>query len=1219
MHVRLLPSILNPATLADETPDRFEYFVPSQREQRTDRGLPPGLRLLEGPEDFRARRRSAELALPLRSATWEPASKVYTSREDHVLHVFDKSDTETHVIDESDPALEIRKVRDRPGDGVRTIDVSSTTQGRGRVASVTTALLTPARLPHPLQVDPGPAALDRYGKLALFVSPSTGRVGAVDMESEETFGVADVGGYPSDLVVDRERGKAYVCDAVGRRLVVLDAQTLRREADIALPAMPLSMAMAEGGRELFVACRTDKCLAVVDVEKGEVTRIKVLPARPYELHMVRLMPGYTCFGGGRWPWHNYRPADSEAPERLLVCLSHPTTFDADTLRPFEGKAAGDDTTRRGEAEAGGKVFRAEVGAAMICVDGERCIDVAGVADPRRWRDAAKLRGADRAGTITMAVDGGPEHCWKRDVWVAPDSGLHLVDDTQEFRRWNAPAFAVGPGKHVLRVRARGPQAKIEGVEVTLAPAGGISLRIAPEPAPVHGAIGSSSYGGTFYDEEEVRFGIEIGSQGHAAAGTLRSEVLDLAGKVVAREERAVEIEADGTLQGSLAFGLSEWGVHRLVVTYAPDGPEAEVREERLFVRVPKLEHPRLLFRREATAAIEARVAGHGRLFARWARWLRRHCDDEGFLPTTLLAKFSERGEYLDVLAKWRVLACQFAAMFVEGSEDLQAKAASFLEPGYADEVTFAHNWFRAALAMLYDLAAADDPSVAAKIGEVYDGAWADLDRIEEALLSLREPLTACMRVSLHQQATWLANVDRYFSAHAGASGGNLYVSPSSLCVCPIFGTLGALILYRNVFGMRRLLERPYVGGWFRHYRGVMPARDPEGFFAHGAIETGGPITGAGCMDVKTMVDAVAMLAREPVEKRLRGWDAWYDEAEAADTSDARAEEMFATGVGAVMPLFLALDWYDRDAPEAALEDLPTAAYFDGEGEVVMRSGRDEQAAEVYFACGARDVVTRHHAGHVQIVKAGRVLMGSPAARLGDHAQPVPSWANTVVVGDEWAQWWMRSVGHPCGCDQHIILNRFALDARVQEARAQAILHGRLPAPVSEDQCYFLGFSEHTQNPYVREGEIVSFETGPHVNTATGDMTNAWPAGQVLEAYRQVRFLKPDVIVIHDRITLGADLPTRWLAAMWRELEIDGAEFRVRNASANLAGRVLLPVDAVLSATSTADYGNVPAMPLLEVRPETGVRSVEYLVAMRVGEGGAVEAPDAEEIERRLKE
>ncbi len=570
-----------------------------------------------------------------------------------------------------------------------------------------------------------------------------------------------------------------------------------------------------------------------------------------------------------------------------------------------------------------------------------------------------------------------------------------------------------------------------------------------------------------------------------------------------------------------------------------------------------------------------------------------------------------------MLAKWRVLACQFAAMFVEGNEDLRAKAATFLEAGYADEVTFAHNWFRAALAMLYDLAAAEDEGVRERIGEVYDGAWADMDRVEEALLSLREPLTPCMRVSLHQQATWLANVDRYFSAHAGESGGNLYVSPHSLDEVPIFGTLGAMLLYRNVFGMGRLLERPYVSGWFRHYRGVMPTRDPEGFFAHGAMESGGPITGLGSMDVKTMIDAVAMLAREPVEKGLRGWDAWYDEAGAAGTKEARAEEMFAEGIGAVLPMFLALGWYDREAPEAAMEDLPAAVHFEGEGEVVLRTGRDEHAAEVYFACGPRDVVTRHHAGHVQIVKGGRVLMGSPAARLGDHAQPVPSWANTVVVGEEWAQWWMRSVGHPRGCDQRLLLNRFAHDARVQEARARALMGG-LPSPVATDQCYWLGFSEHTQNPYLREGEIVDFRTGPVIDSATGDMTNAWPAGAVVEALREVTFLKPDVVIIHDRITVGDDLPTRWLAAMWREVEAEGQTFRVRNGNAWLAGRVVLPTDAALAVTSTRDYGNVPAMPVLEVRAEQGKRYVEYLVAMRVGEGEAGKAPDAEELEERLK-
>lgn len=326
--------------------------------------------------------------------------------------------------------------------------------------------------------------------------------------------------------------------------------------------------------------------------------------------------------------------------------------------------------------------------------------------------------------------------------------------------------------------------------------------------------------------------------------------------------------------------------------------------------------------------------------------------------------------------------------------------------------------------MLYDMAATDSQQVRDVIAKIYNRAWVDLGRIEENLLSLHEPLTPEMRLSLFQQMKWLINVDRYFATHGHREGGNLYVSHHSLCVCPIFGTLGALLLYRNLFGMPRLFERPYLAGWFTHYRYVMPRNDNERFFAHGNIESGGPITGVGCMDVKTMVDAVAMLTRHPLEKHINGWDAWLAEADTASQLDDKGvDDIFGKGIGVCIPIFLALGWYKPSAPEVKWDELPPTMIFEGEGEVVMNSDWDQSATSLYFACGVRDVVTRHRAGHLRIMKAGRVLLGSPAERRGDHAQPTGSWGNVVVVGDKWHQWWIRAIGHPHGMDQNIVINR----------------------------------------------------------------------------------------------------------------------------------------------------------------------------------------------------
>lgn len=1205
--VSMLPTILNPATLEEEMPDRFEFHIPSQREQRPDRWQPAGLSLFSQATDFAPRRREAELVLPVRTATWEAVTKRFDSDKNHFVRVQDTSELETHVIAVDDPDLQIQHVREDRGNPTRQVDVSSVTkQGSGS-----------KQLPFPLRDDPGPAAFDTFGTRLLFVSPSSGRIGVLDMEVETLVASLEVGGYLTDLVADASRGKVYVCDALNSQLIVVDAERLEVLRRVAMPATPLSLAMAEDA--LFVACHGDKCLAIVDREGDFVSQVKPLPAPPLEVHTVRLYPQYTFLEGGRYPWHNAVPPDCDAPERLLVQMAHQRVFNAATLQPVSVEVQDDSSTCRHQAIANGKTFRAEVGAGTLCIDGQRWLDLASIVDPNLCPDSAALGPGDIPGTITFAMDEGPAHDWKRNLWMSPDTELYLQNETDEFWRWNAVTFAVEPGHHVLRVRANSQYACLDGVNVALAPPRGLCVSVHPEPLNTHGQIPFASYQGVFYDTEEVRFTLRVTNQEpYPYDGTLSCEVRNFLDEVVHAREEEVHIAPDSALERPLHLDLEEWGIFHLSVrlkchTSVKDkGSEVELAEDRFFLRVPKLDHPRLLFRREEMSAVRARVREYPRLFQRYARWLLRHCEDKGFFPSTLLSSFSERGEYLNVLAKWRVLVCQFAAMFVEDLDEigracLAGKAASFLERDYADQVTFVHNWFRAALPLLYDLAAADSQEAREAIAQVYGQAWKDLERVEENLLSLREPLTPQMRLDLCQQTKWLLNVDRYFAAHAGKHGGNLYVSHHSLCVCPIFGTLGALMLYRNVLGMTRLFERPYFADWFTHYRQVMPHADTEGFFSHGSVETGGPITGVGCTDVKTLVDAVAMLTRHPLEKHLNAWDKWLAKANAReDFEDARLEEVFAEGIGVCLPIFLALGWYEPGAPETPWEDLPMAALFDGEGEAVMRSGWGENATSLYFACGVRDVVTRHQPGHLQLMKGGKVLLGSPAVRKGDHAQPVPSWGNVVAVGKEWPQRWIRATGHPRGMEERLVINRYAPEARVYEARNDAFLKGKLFAPVRYDQCYVLGFSEHVQNPFIKEGEIVGFGTTPEFDYAAGDATNAWPCDQVAEAYRQVVFLKPDTVLVYDRLELVCGEETCWLAAVWRELSVDGKRFHVINGHTALTAQVLLPEEATLCETSTGYYGELVEMPVVEIRPKAVSQRAEYLVAMRASEAEPAE-------------
>lgn len=1200
LRVKLLPNVFDPVTLNEEIPDRFEFYLPSKRETRTDRDQPAGLKPFEQSKEYKPRRREVEYEFPLRTPEWEPVNKIFDSKKDHTIRVQDISQVEMHVIDPEDPSLKIRNLQGEPGNETRYIDTSSVTKSNAS-----------SQLPFPLSDDPGPAALDKYGKVLFFVSPSLGRVGVLDMEREIIIKQLDIGGYITDLAVDKLFGKVYVCDALGNRIIVLDGNQLEVIRTVIVPTMPLSITMTK--EALLVACYGDSCIAVIDRYNDKIIQVKPLPAHPIEVNIIRLFPKYTFFNAGQDQAYNYIPPDSEAQERLLVQMAHPLTFDTKTLQPISIDETSIQYEKRNKALAAGKMFLAQT--CFICVDGKRWIDLASVVDSNLLPEPSLLRFGDFPGTITIALDDGPEHDWKRNIWMEPDNELYLQNGTDEFWRWNAVRFTVDPGEHILRVYSRSPFACIDAINVALGPPSDISIFILPEPRVIHELIPFSSYHGVFYDSELVHFTICVTNvKSKPIEGILMCEVRNIFDDSFHCDEESISINPNCTNKKALRLELNDWGIFKLSLKFMSYG--AELAKEYWFLRLPKLDYPRLLFRRDDITAINERVHKYPRLFRRYSRWLRRHCDDIDFLPATLLTQFYERSNlligqlaYMDVLAKWRVLACQFTNNFVEWLDEadhkyIEQKVAPYFVKDYADQTTFVHNWFRAALALLYDMAAANSKQVRDTITDIYDCAWEDLDRIEENLLSLHEPLTPKMRLSLSQQMKWVVNVDRYFTAHGYQEGGNLYASHHSLCVCPIFGTLGTLLLYRNIFGMPRLFERPYFFGWFTHYRYVMPRNDSEGFFAHGSIESGGPITGVKSMDVKTMVDAIAMLTRHPLEKYINQWDAWLTEADTeVQLDDERVDEIFKKGIGVCIPIFLALGWYNPMAPETKWDELPLTQIFEGEGEVVMNSDWSEGATSLYFTCGVRDVTTRHQAGHLQIMKAGKVLLGSPAVRRGDHGAPKPSWGNVVVVGDKWPQWWMRAIGHPRGMDQHIIINRYAPEARIYDEHNEAFLKGTLLGSVRYDNYRgILGFHEHVQNPFIKEGDIVAFETSPQFDYVAGDMTNSWTFENVIEAYRQILFIKPNTVVVYDRFELTEDDKACWLAAVWQELSIDRKHFFVRNKSSLLVGQVLLPEDGLLAKTSTADYGEIIKMPVIEIQNKAISKHVEYLVVMRVSDG-----------------
>ena len=112
--------------------------------------------------------------------------------------------------------------------------------------------------------------------LAYFADTDRGTIGIFDLSSGRTTHV-EVGGEPHKLCLTRER--VFVTQRATRGLVsfLIEGDSLRFERRIEVGAEPGSVVSDSRGEVVYVAVSLEDVVAVVDVNRGEVTeRIAVL-------------------------------------------------------------------------------------------------------------------------------------------------------------------------------------------------------------------------------------------------------------------------------------------------------------------------------------------------------------------------------------------------------------------------------------------------------------------------------------------------------------------------------------------------------------------------------------------------------------------------------------------------------------------------------------------------------------------------------------------------------------------------------------------------------------------------------------------------------------------------------------------------------------------------------------------------------------------------------
>jgi hypothetical protein len=639
-----------------------------------------------------------------------------------------------------------------------------------------------------------------------------------------------------------------------------------------------------------------------------------------------------------------------------------------------------------------------------------------------------------------------------------------------------------------------------------------------------------------------------------------------------------------------------------------------------FLKLAPLAHPRFLYRAEDTPQISRRIKKYPLLFKRYADWLDRESGQPGFLPKTLRGSWGQNMPIEN--PRWHAIALQFSDLFLRpGATNAHT---ALLRPLLATAGGY-NTWqgdyeFGGAHTILNDLMIPNSTAALANVtsgynrknhylreGELQGGVFPDY------LLALKEPLAPKDRATLYRIAMELNNYDGYFKAHAGNRGGNWFHDTTTWCRCPIHSMTRTFLWCRNFFDEPDFFTRPHMAGMLTLQSYVFPRYDTLAFLPHGSVRETYDKTN----NTAALRWALSGLSRQPLEKTYyQGVFDCIARLNGPMTNEQdEVNALLRNGSAAVIPMYLALGWLDPDRKGVQWEEMPPGMLFDVEGAACMKSGWDTNMTDIYFVSGVKDISYRALPNHFHLFKAGEMVVG--AIRQGDHANPVSFFGNCVRVGEDerypfhtspaWGYYrqserWLTDRRSPLGTTY--MYRDWRLSGYRQEGTRWE--GGGHPHAFPEE----MTLHSHTAHPFTQEGGILAYETNPEFDYVVGDASNFWPLEDVEEMVRQFLYIRPDVVVIYDRMTLGPLLrSTKWPLMTLRNTAspkgnptLNGSVFTSANGTASLWGQAFLPVGATLkAATIGIGEGWKPnAVGYVEITPKEKQRNVEYLVVLRAG-------------------
>jgi hypothetical protein len=102
------------------------------------------------------------------------------------------------------------------------------------------------RFPYPLVRQFGPTTLAAVGTEVFALAPAAGRVVVIDGASEKPVAAIEVGGYLTDMVADSDKGRVYLADAQGSRLVAIECASRQVLGALPVSGRPWALALLDG-------------------------------------------------------------------------------------------------------------------------------------------------------------------------------------------------------------------------------------------------------------------------------------------------------------------------------------------------------------------------------------------------------------------------------------------------------------------------------------------------------------------------------------------------------------------------------------------------------------------------------------------------------------------------------------------------------------------------------------------------------------------------------------------------------------------------------------------------------------------------------------------------------------------------------------------------------------------------------------------------------------